>query len=122
MASLVALLEDMSSSSLMPVTVAPSPAMFMLVLATIVVPVMAPADAAPIVTPSIVPPLISAVSAISASMLAVPSINRSLNSVPDAPKSISLSVTGTMHRLESVFVQLNCHLHLQKHQHDYLYH
>ena len=34
----------------------------------------------PIVTPSTEPPLISAVSATSASILAVPSINKSLNS------------------------------------------
>ena len=52
MASFVALLEDISSSSLMPVTVAPSPAMLMLVLAMTVVPVMAAADAPPITAPS----------------------------------------------------------------------
>ena len=82
----------------MPVTVAPSPAMFRLVLATTVVPVTAAADAPPITAPSTVPPLMSAVSATSASMFAVPSRYRSLNSLPDAPKSMSLSVVGQSHR------------------------
>jgi len=44
----------------MPVTVAPSPAMFKLVLATTAVPVTAAAVEPPITELSIVPPLISA--------------------------------------------------------------
>ena len=60
-ASLVALLEDISSSSLIPVTVAPSPAMLTLVLATMVVPVIAAAVDAPTVVPSIAPPFRSTV-------------------------------------------------------------
>ena len=58
-ASLTALSDDMVSSSLMPVTVAPSPAILTLVLATIVVPVIAAGVAPPITAPSIVPALTS---------------------------------------------------------------
>ena len=57
----MALLEDISSSSLMPVTVAPSPAMLMLVFATTVVPTILEALDAPMVVPSTAPPLMSAV-------------------------------------------------------------
>ena len=59
-----------------------------------VVKVPAAAVVAPIVTLSIEPPLISAVSATKLSILAVPSINKSLNSKELEPKSMSLSVTG----------------------------
>lgn len=48
----------------------------------------------PIVTPSIEPPLTSAVSATKASVVTVPSKNASLNSKDEVPKSTSLSVTG----------------------------
>ena len=54
------------------------------------------AEVAPIVAPSIVPPFISAVSATRASTVAVPSKNKSLNSKELVPKSMSLSVTGTI--------------------------
>ena len=60
------------------------------------VPVTAPALEPPIVTPSIVPPLISAVSATKASVVTVPSKKASLNSKELVPKSMSLSVTGTI--------------------------
>ena len=59
-------------------------------------PVIAPALEPPIVTPSTVPPFISAVSATSASVVSVPSKKASLNSNELVPKSISLSVTGTI--------------------------
>ena len=52
-----------------------------------VVTVAAAADAAPMVVPSIEPALMSAVSAIRLSMLAVPSMNRSRHSCPVRPKS-----------------------------------
>ena len=64
MASFVALLDAMLSSSLIPVTVAPSPAILRLVLATIAVPVTAAAVDPPITELSIVPPFISAVVAV----------------------------------------------------------
>ena len=54
-ASLTAESEAMSSSSFIPVTVAPSPAMFTLVSATMVVPVIAAEVVPPITVPSIVP-------------------------------------------------------------------
>ena len=57
--------------------------------------VPAAAELPPIVTPSIVPALMSAVSATRLSMLAVPSINKSLNCKLDVPRSMSLLVTGT---------------------------
>ena len=47
------------------------------------------------VTPN-VPATVAFSSTSSVSMCAVPSMCRSLNSVPDAPKSISLSVTGSI--------------------------
>ena len=59
-----------------------------------VVKVPAAAVVAPIVTLSSVPPLISAVSATKLSILAVPSMYKSLNSKELDPKSMSLSVTG----------------------------
>ena len=49
----------------------------------------------PMVVLSIVPALMSAVSAIKLSMLAVPSINRSRHSWPVLPKSKALSVAGS---------------------------
>ena len=52
-----------------------------------VVNVPAPALEPPIVTPSSVPPLMSAVSATRLSILAVPSMYRSFHSESDAPKS-----------------------------------
>ena len=58
--------------------------------------VTAAAEDPPITAPSIVPPLISAVSATRLSIFAVPSMCKSLNSAPVAPKSTSLSVTGTI--------------------------
>ena len=58
--------------------------------------VPAPADAPPIVTPSTVPPLISAVSATNESICAVPSMNKSWNSLSDEPKSIAPSVAGSI--------------------------
>ena len=65
---------------------------FKLVLAVTVVPdivvnVPAAALAPPIIAPSTVPPLMSAVSATKLSMFAVPSINKSSHSAPEAPKS-----------------------------------
>ena len=54
------------------------------------------AELAPIVAPSTVPPLMSAVSATSASVVTVPSKYASLNSTELVPKSMSLSVTGTI--------------------------
>ena len=62
----------------------------------IVVPVIAAALEPPIIAPSTVPPFMSAVSATRLSILAVPSMNKSLNSKLDVPKSMSLSVIGTM--------------------------
>jgi hypothetical protein len=62
----------------------------------IVVPVIAAALDPPIVTPSNVPPLISAVPATNASVVTVPSKNASLNSTELVPKSISLFVDGTI--------------------------
>ena len=53
-------------------------------------------DVDAIAVPSIVPALISAVSATKASMLAVPSRYKSLNSREAVPRSMSLSVTGTI--------------------------
>ena len=91
----------------LPVTVAPvevkatapivlaEPTMVRLV-AVIVVKAPAAGVVAPMVALSIVPPLISAVSATSASMLAVPSINRSLNSNAVEPMLMSSSVKGRM--------------------------
>ena len=61
----MALLDAILSSSLIPVTVAPSLAIFKLVLATIVVPVIAAAVEPPITELSRVPPLMSAVVAVS---------------------------------------------------------
>ena len=83
----MALLDAISSSSLIPVTVAPSPAMLMLVLATTVVPVIAAAVVPPIIEASIVPPLMSAVSAIKLSILAIPSIYKSFHCAPELPIS-----------------------------------
>ena len=54
------------------------------------------AEEAPTVAPSIVPPFMSAVSATKASTVAVPSKNKSLNSKELVPRSMSLSVTGTI--------------------------
>ena len=54
------------------------------------------AEEAPTVAPSIVPPFMSAVSATKASTVAVPSKYKSLNSRELVPKSMSLSVTGTI--------------------------
>ena len=54
------------------------------------------AELAPIVAPSIVPPLISAVSATKESICAVPSMNKSWNSLSDEPKSIAPSVAGSI--------------------------
>ena len=67
-------------------------------LPVVVTEVNAPVEAelAPIVAPSTVPPLISAVSATKASTVTVPSKKASLNSNELVPKSISLSVTGTI--------------------------
>ena len=67
-------------------------------LPVVVTEVNAPVEAelAPIVAPSTVPPLMSAVSATKASVVTVPSKNASLNSNELVPKSISLSVTGTI--------------------------
>jgi hypothetical protein len=62
----------------------------------IVVPVIAPAEVPPIVTPSIVPPFMSIVSATRLSILAVPFKYKSLNCKAFVPKSISLSVVGTI--------------------------
>ena len=59
-----------------------------------VVTLAAAAVVVPIVVLSIVPALMSAVSAIKLSMLAVPSINRSRHSWPILPKSKALSVAG----------------------------
>lgn len=59
-----------------------------------VVTLAAAAVVVPIVVLSIVPALMSAVSAIKLSMLAVPSINRSRHSWPVLPKSKALSVAG----------------------------
>ena len=53
------------------------------------------AELAPIVAPSIVPPLISAVSATKESICAVPSMNRSCHSLSDVPRSLAPSVSGT---------------------------
>ena len=66
------------------------------VFAVIVVPTIVVAELAPIVAPSTVPPLMSAVSATSASVVTVPSKYASLNSTELVPKSMSLSVTGTI--------------------------
>ena len=62
----------------------------------IVVPVIAAAVEPPITVASIVPPFMSAVSATRASMFAVPSRYKSLNSSELVPKSTSLSVTGAI--------------------------
>jgi len=61
-----------------------------------VVTVAAAGVVAPMMVLSIVPALMSAVSATRLSMLAVPSIYRSLNSNELVPRSMSLSVTGTI--------------------------
>jgi hypothetical protein len=82
------------SSSNIAVTVAPD-AKAKLVFAVKVVNVPAAGVVPPIVA-STVPALISAVSATKLSMFAVPSIYKSLNSNKEVPKSISLSVTGTI--------------------------
>ena len=93
-ASLVAESDAISSSSLIPVTVAPSPAMFRLVFAVTVVPVIAAAELPPITVPSMVPASMSAVSATKESMLAVPSMNKSCHSEPTAPRSCVPSALG----------------------------
>ena len=72
------------------------PVIVTLLFAVIVVATILLGEAAPIVAPSIEPPLMSAVSATNESILAVPSRYRSLNSKPDAPKSRALSVLGTI--------------------------
>ena len=64
-----------------------SPLKSALLLSVKLVPVIAAALAPPITAPSIVPPLISAVSATSESMFAVPSINKSCHSLDELPKS-----------------------------------
>ena len=53
-----------------------------------------PGVLAPILAASIVPPLISAVSATKESIFAVPSMNKSLNSIPLAPRSLAPSEFG----------------------------
>ena len=57
--------------------------------------VPAPAEAPPIVTPSIVPPFISAVSATNESIFAVPSKCKSPHSSVEVPKFLLPSVDGT---------------------------
>ena len=73
-------------------TVAPEKLIVLPVDTVRLVNVAAAGVVAPMIVLSIVPALISAVSATRESILAVPSIYRSLNSAPDAPRSISLSV------------------------------
>ena len=68
----------------------------------IVVPVIAAALEPPIIAPSTVPPFMSAVSATKASVVTVPSKKASLNSTELVPKSISLSVEGTIAPLVKV--------------------
>ena len=93
----MALLEDISSSSLMPVTVAPSPAMLMLVFATIVVPTMLEALAAPIVVPSIAPPLISAVGIVTVPVNVGPAVSALVaTAVAMLLNSVSISVPLTI--------------------------
>ena len=58
------------------------------------VPVMAAALEPPMIAPSTVPPLMSAVSATKLSMLAVPSIKRLFHSDPVAPISYVASALG----------------------------
>ena len=87
--SIVRLPDDVSNS-LSPVT----PTCILPPVKSVNVP--APADAPPIVTPSTVPPLISAVSATNESICAVPSMNKSWNSLSDEPKSIAPSVAGSI--------------------------
>ena len=65
-----------------------------LALQASVVKVPAAAEAPPITAPSIEPPLMSAVSATRLSIFAIPSMNRSLNSEPTAPKSTPASFRG----------------------------
>ena len=78
-----------------PVTVRLPPTSTLPVVVTVV---NAPVEAelAPMVAPSTVPPFISAVSATKASVVTVPSKYASLNSTELVPKSMSLSVTGTI--------------------------
>ena len=99
----------MLSSSLIPVTVAPSPAMLRLVLATMVVPVIAPAVVPPIVALSIVPPFISIVVKVAdpvdvkvpATVNVLPEPTLSPTEVPDPP---AVKIPSTVSRSLFIFV------------------